>query len=48
MVVVDHPISQPSLDISSIWTDIIAAEVSKLRIRQVCEQATVTIVFQCS
>jgi hypothetical protein len=27
---IDHPISQPSLDISPIWTPIIAAEVRKL------------------
>jgi hypothetical protein len=28
MSLVDHPISQPSLDISPIWTFIIAAEVT--------------------
>jgi hypothetical protein len=27
--VVDHPISQPSLDISPIWTPVIIAEVQK-------------------
>jgi hypothetical protein len=27
-----HPISQPSLDISPIWTPIIAAEVRKLQL----------------
>jgi hypothetical protein len=26
----DHPISQPSLDISPIWTPVITAEVEKL------------------
>jgi hypothetical protein len=32
----DHPISQPSLDISPIWTPIIiAAEVRKLQLRPV-------------
>jgi hypothetical protein len=29
MSLVDHPISQPSLDISPIWTSITAAEVKK-------------------
>jgi hypothetical protein len=28
---VDHPVSQPSLDISPIWTPIITAEVRKLQ-----------------
>jgi hypothetical protein len=28
MVTVDHPISQPSLGISSIWTPVIAAEAT--------------------
>jgi predicted GIY-YIG superfamily endonuclease len=32
---VDHPISQPNLDISPIWTPIIAAEVRKLQLRPV-------------
>jgi hypothetical protein len=32
---IDHPISQPSLDISPIWTLIIAAEVRKLQLRPV-------------
>jgi hypothetical protein len=30
-----YPISQPSLDISPIWTPTIAAEVKKLQLRQV-------------
>jgi hypothetical protein len=30
---IDHPISQPSLDISPIWTFIIAAEITKLQLR---------------
>jgi hypothetical protein len=29
---VEHPTSQPSLDISSIWTPVITAEVRKLKI----------------
>jgi hypothetical protein len=33
MSLVDHPISQPSLDISPIWTPTIAAEVRKLQLR---------------
>jgi hypothetical protein len=32
MVLADDPISEPSLDISPIWTPIIAAEVSKLQL----------------
>jgi hypothetical protein len=32
MSLVDHPISQPSLDISPIWTPVIAAEVRKLQL----------------
>jgi hypothetical protein len=35
MSLVDHPISQHSLDISPIWTPIIAAEVRKLQLRPV-------------
>jgi hypothetical protein len=35
MSLVDHPISQPNLDISSIWTPVIAAEVRKLQLRPV-------------
>jgi predicted GIY-YIG superfamily endonuclease len=35
MSLADHPISQPSLDISPIWTPIIAAEVRKLPPRSV-------------
>jgi hypothetical protein len=31
-LLVDHPISQPNLNISPIWTPIIAAEVSKLQL----------------
>jgi hypothetical protein len=31
MSLVDHPISQPSLDISLIWTPVITAEVKKLQ-----------------
>jgi hypothetical protein len=30
MSLVDHPISEPSLDISLIWTPTIAAEVSSV------------------
>jgi hypothetical protein len=29
MCLLDHPISQPSLDISPIWTPVIAAEINK-------------------
>jgi hypothetical protein len=32
---VDRPIGQPSLDISAIWTPILAAEVRKLELRPV-------------
>jgi hypothetical protein len=32
MSLLDHPISQPSLDISPVWTPIIAAEVKKLQV----------------
>jgi predicted GIY-YIG superfamily endonuclease len=32
MSLIDHPISQPSLDISPIWTPIITAEVKKLQL----------------
>jgi hypothetical protein len=35
MSLLDHPISQPSLDISPIWTAFIAAEVRKLQLRPV-------------
>jgi hypothetical protein len=35
MSLVDHPISQPSLDISPIWTPIIAAAARKLQLRPV-------------
>jgi hypothetical protein len=35
MSLVDHPISQPSLDISLIRTPIIAAEVRKLQVSAV-------------
>jgi hypothetical protein len=33
MSLIAHPVSQPSLDISPIWTHIIAAEVRKLQLR---------------
>jgi hypothetical protein len=33
MSLLDHPISQPSLDISPIWTSVITAEVKKLQLR---------------
>jgi hypothetical protein len=32
---VDHPISEPSLYISPLWTPIIAAEIRKLQLRPV-------------
>jgi hypothetical protein len=32
---VDHPISQPSLDICPLWTRIIEAEIRKLQLRPV-------------
>jgi hypothetical protein len=32
---IDHPISQPSLDISRIWTPVITAEVKRLQLRPV-------------
>jgi hypothetical protein len=35
MSLLEHPISQPSLDISPIWTPIITAEVKKLQLRPV-------------
>jgi hypothetical protein len=35
MSLIDHPIIQPSLDISPIWTSIVAAEVKKLQLRAV-------------
>jgi hypothetical protein len=35
MSLLDHPISQPSLDISPIWTPVIAAEVRKLHLHQI-------------
>jgi hypothetical protein len=35
MSLVVHPISQPSLDISPIWTPVITAEIKKLQLRQV-------------
>jgi hypothetical protein len=38
----DHPISQPSLDISPIWTPILTAKVRKLQLRPVKK-----IVFLC-
>jgi hypothetical protein len=45
MSLIDHPISQPSPDISSIWASIIAAEVKKLQPGQ-C-RLCVKIVFLC-
>jgi hypothetical protein len=35
MSLLDHPVSQPSLDVSSIWTPVITAEVEKLQPRPV-------------
>jgi hypothetical protein len=35
MSLTDHPISQPNLDISPIWTNVITAEVKKLQLRPV-------------
>jgi hypothetical protein len=35
MSLLDHPMSQPSLDISHIWTPVITAEVKRLQHRQV-------------
>jgi hypothetical protein len=35
MSLLDHPISQPSLDISPVWTPVITEEVEKLQLRQV-------------
>jgi hypothetical protein len=35
MSLLDHPISQPSLDISPIWIPIIAAEGGKLQLHPV-------------
>jgi hypothetical protein len=32
MSLLEHPISQPSLDISPIWTPVIAAEIKKLQL----------------
>jgi hypothetical protein len=34
MSLLDHPISQPSLEISSTWTPVITAEVKELQLRQ--------------
>jgi hypothetical protein len=34
MSLMDHPISHPSLDISPIWTPVIAAEIKKLQLHQ--------------
>jgi hypothetical protein len=31
----DHPISQPSLDISPVWTPVIAAEIKKVQLHRV-------------
>jgi hypothetical protein len=35
MSLLDHPTSQPSLDISPIWTPVITAEVKELQLRPV-------------
>jgi hypothetical protein len=35
MSLLDHPISEPSLDISPIWTPVIATQVRKLQLRPV-------------
>jgi hypothetical protein len=35
MSLLDHLISQPSLDISPIWTPVITGEVKKLQLHQV-------------
>jgi hypothetical protein len=35
MSLVNHPISQPSLDISAIWNPVITAEFRKLQLRPV-------------
>jgi hypothetical protein len=32
---IEHPISQPSLDISPVWAAVIAAEVRELQLRPV-------------
>jgi hypothetical protein len=32
---VDHPVSQPNLDISPVWIHVIIAEVKKLQLRPV-------------
>jgi hypothetical protein len=34
MSLLDHPISEPSLDISPIWTPFITAEIKKPQLRQ--------------
>jgi hypothetical protein len=47
MSLLDHPISQPSLDISPIWTPIIAAEVTKLQLHPVyitCESCVFMLI----
>jgi hypothetical protein len=47
MSLVDHPISQPSLDISPVRTTIIAANVRKLKLRLVqimCENCVSMLV----
>jgi hypothetical protein len=48
MSLVEHPISHPSLDISPIWTPIIAAEVRKLQLRlvyNICEGCVFKLVL---
>jgi hypothetical protein len=35
LLLLDHPISQPSLDISPIWTPMFTAEIEKLQLHEV-------------
>jgi hypothetical protein len=47
MSLTDHPISQPSLDISLIWIPVITTEVRKLQLRPVeikCENCVFMLV----
>jgi hypothetical protein len=46
MFLLDHPINQPSLDISPIWTPLITAEVKKLQLRQT-ETVRENLFFLC-
>jgi hypothetical protein len=34
MSLLDHPVSQPSVDISPIWAPVITAEIKKLQLHQ--------------